>query len=70
MIDTILMITLILTFCVVIFALVFIVYLQNEIEKYARLKKRSKKLISERVKGFSQKLSSKQLNILINVLKK
>ena len=70
MTNSILITALILAFIVVVFVFSFVIKLQQEAEDYSKLKMQSKKNITERAKDFSRQLTSKQLNTLIDVLKK
>ena len=70
MTNSILITALIVAFLVVIFVFSFVVRLQHETEDYSKLKQHSKKNIVEKAKDFSRQLTSKQLNTLIDVLKK
>lgn len=70
MTNSILITSLIVAFFVVIFVFSFVIRLQQEAEDYSKLKMQSKKNSTERAKDFSQQLNSKQLNTLIDVLKK
>lgn len=70
MTNPILITALIVAFFVVIFVFSFVIRLQQEAEDYSKLKTQSKKNSNERAKDFSRQLTSKQLNTLIDVLKK
>lgn len=70
MTNSIFITVVIIAFFVVIFVFSFAIKLQQEVEGYGKLKTQSKKNISERVKDLSRQLTSKQINTLLDVLKK